>query len=253
MCGYLVSPAASRSCASAVWSNVSDVLRDAKLTSPTQPPQHFSGENVRTEDREPLAGREIERELLYGDFAETVGALLAASGLRQKELAARLVLSEARVSRLLRGDANTSLRAIADVAWSLGYRFELTPVPLESRESTPARNDPPPPRWVKRLRQLTARESAVEPPSSRETMSALSREGDDMGKGNDNDRYVVPRAGEGWAVVKEDHQRASAVVPTQREAIERAKEIAGNLGGGEVRVQNRHGEFREGEHAPKRS
>lgn len=73
-----------------------------------------------------------------------------------------------------------------------------------------------------------------------------------MGKGNDHDRYVVPRPGEGWAVVKEDHQRASAVVPTQREAIQRAKEITGNLGGGEVRVQSRHGQFRQGEHAPKR-
>jgi hypothetical protein len=69
-----------------------------------------------------------------------------------------------------------------------------------------------------------------------------------MSEGNDNDRYVVRRPGEGWAVVKEDHERASAVKHTQQEAIERAKEITSNLGGGEVRVQNRHGEFREGEH-----
>ena len=67
-----------------------------------------------------------------------------------------------------------------------------------------------------------------------------------MGKGNDNDRYVVKRP-EGWAVVKEDHERASAVTSTQREAIDRAKEITHNLGGGEVRVQNRHGQFREGD------
>jgi hypothetical protein len=33
-----------------------------------------------------------------------------------------------------------------------------------------------------------------------------------MGKGNDNDRYVVKRS-DGWAVVKEDHERASAVTP----------------------------------------
>lgn len=49
-----------------------------------------------------------------------------------------------------------------------------------------------------------------------------------------------------WAVVKEDHKRASAVTGTEREAIERAREIAHNLGG-EVRVQNRHGRFREGD------
>jgi hypothetical protein len=68
-----------------------------------------------------------------------------------------------------------------------------------------------------------------------------------MGKGNDNDRYVVQRPGEGWAVEKENHERASAIRPTQQEAIERAREITGNLGGGEVRVQNRHGKFRDGE------
>lgn len=68
-----------------------------------------------------------------------------------------------------------------------------------------------------------------------------------MGKGNDNDRYVVPRPGEGWAVVKEAHRRASAVLPTQKQAIQRAKEITANLGGGEVRMQNRHGKFRDGE------
>lgn len=74
-----------------------------------------------------------------------------------------------------------------------------------------------------------------------------------MGKGNDNDRYVVPRPGEGWAVVKENHQRASALLRTQREAIQRAKQITGNLGGGEVRVQNRHSQFREGDRERKSS
>jgi hypothetical protein len=51
---------------------------------------------------------------------------------------------------------------------------------------------------------------------------------------------------QGWAVVKEDHERARAVTQTQREAIDRA-EITHNLGGGEVRIQNRHGQFREGD------
>ena len=73
-----------------------------------------------------------------------------------------------------------------------------------------------------------------------------------MGKGNDKDRYVVQRP-EGWAVVKEDHKRASALERTQKAAIERAKEITGNLGGGEVRVQRRDGSrFRDGQRAKKR-
>ncbi len=73
-----------------------------------------------------------------------------------------------------------------------------------------------------------------------------------MGKGNDNDRYVVQRP-EGWAVVKEDHKRASAIKATQKSAIERAKEITANLGGGEVRVQRRaESRFRDGQRAKKR-
>jgi hypothetical protein len=38
-----------------------------------------------------------------------------------------------------------------------------------------------------------------------------------MGKGNDNDRYVVPNKDRGgWDVVKEDHLRASAHADTRR-------------------------------------
>lgn len=59
-----------------------------------------------------------------------------------------------------------------------------------------------------------------------------------------NARHVVKRP-EGWAVVKPGGDRASAVLPTQREAEVRAKEIVGNLGGGEVRIHDRHGHIRD--------
>lgn len=62
-----------------------------------------------------------------------------------------------------------------------------------------------------------------------------------MGKGNDNDRYVVPSEEGGWDVVKENHQRSSAHLPTKREAINRARQIVANAGGGEVRIQNQQG------------
>lgn len=65
-----------------------------------------------------------------------------------------------------------------------------------------------------------------------------------MGKGNDNDRYVVPNKDRGgWDVVKEDHKRASAHTGTKKEAVDRAREIVENLGGGEVRQANRDGRF----------
>jgi hypothetical protein len=59
-----------------------------------------------------------------------------------------------------------------------------------------------------------------------------------------NDRFVVNHP-DGWAVKKPHSDRASAVLPTQKEAEQRAKEIVGNLGGGEVRIQDVHGRWRD--------
>jgi len=63
---------------------------------------------------------------------------------------------------------------------------------------------------------------------------------------NDEDRYVV-KHDDGWAVKKENAERASAVFPTQKEAIDRAREIVNNSGGGrgEIRIQGRDGRFRD--------
>jgi hypothetical protein len=44
-----------------------------------------------------------------------------------------------------------------------------------------------------------------------------------MGKGNDNDRYVVPSDEGGWDVVKESHQRAPICVPSARPSTEPGK------------------------------
>lgn len=65
-----------------------------------------------------------------------------------------------------------------------------------------------------------------------------------MSDKNDTDRYVVPNKERGgWDVVKEDHQRASAHTDRKADAVARAREIVNNLGGGELRIQNKDGEF----------
>lgn len=64
-----------------------------------------------------------------------------------------------------------------------------------------------------------------------------------MAKGNDNSRYVVPNPNGGWDVVKENHERASAHTDRKVDAIDRAREIVSNLGGGEIRIQNKEGRF----------
>ena len=76
-------------------------------------------------------------------------------------------LGEARVSQLLKGNANTTLRSIADLGWALGYRFELVPVPLEDRRDTPAGDDPPPAPWVTKLRRHVAEGSSTKQPRLR--------------------------------------------------------------------------------------
>ena len=64
-----------------------------------------------------------------------------------------------------------------------------------------------------------------------------------------NDRYVVKHP-DGWAVRGPGAKRPSSVHPTQDEAEERAKEIVSNLGGGEVRIQDRHGCWRDSDTVP---
>ncbi len=59
-----------------------------------------------------------------------------------------------------------------------------------------------------------------------------------------NNRFVVRHSG-GWAVRGPKSRRASSVFDTQHEAIGRAREIVRRRGGGEVRIQNRQGRWRD--------
>ena len=65
----------------------------------------------------------------------------------------------------------------------------------------------------------------------------------------DNDRYVVKHS-DGWAVKAPRAGRASGVFDRQSDAIDRAKDIVGNLGGGEVRIQRMDGRFRDSDTVP---
>ena len=56
--------------------------------------------------------------------------------------------------------------------------------------------------------------------------------------------YHVVKHEEGWAVQKENAQRASSICVTQKEAIERAKELVAAGGGGEVSIHGGGGKIR---------
>jgi transcriptional regulator with XRE-family HTH domain len=98
-----------------------------------------------------------ERELLYSETVEHFRALTAAIGVTQHDLGQRLHVSDARISRIMTGRENLTLKTLADLGWALGMRFEVAAVPLPDRTGTPAENDPPPPRWLHRHAQLIAR------------------------------------------------------------------------------------------------
>lgn len=60
-----------------------------------------------------------------------------------------------------------------------------------------------------------------------------------------NDRHVVPNPEGGWDVRAGDAQRSSAHLDTQQQAIDRAREIVHNAGGGEVLIHGRDGQIRD--------
>jgi hypothetical protein len=63
--------------------------------------------------------------------------------------------------------------------------------------------------------------------------------------GEPNKRIVQRRSDGNWEVRKPGAGRASAVTPTQGAGIQRAREILGNDGGGELQVRSVKGTIRE--------
>lgn len=57
-----------------------------------------------------------------------------------------------------------------------------------------------------------------------------------------NTRYVKKApSGRGWDVVREGHRRATAHGATKADAVETARELIRQEGGGEIRILNRTG------------
>lgn len=65
-----------------------------------------------------------------------------------------------------------------------------------------------------------------------------------------NGNYHVTPHDDGWAVQKEGGKRASRVADTQRDAIDIARELSVNQGGGEVSVHGRNNRIRDKFTAP---
>jgi transcriptional regulator with XRE-family HTH domain len=101
---------------------------------------------------DPGVRRTFEEELLIGEATDTIAGLLESLQLSQRLLAERLGVSEGRVSQILSGAENLTLKSLAACGWALGVRFELTPAAMADRSGTPALNDPSAPLWLSALK-----------------------------------------------------------------------------------------------------
>ena len=60
-----------------------------------------------------------------------------------------------------------------------------------------------------------------------------------------NERHVVPNPEGGWDVRAPGARRSSGHAQTQGDAIDRAREIVRNTGGGEIVIHGRGGQIRD--------
>jgi transcriptional regulator with XRE-family HTH domain len=114
---------------------------------------------VETESSSPETLHEVE--LLNGSVLQTILGLMDANDVSQRELARRLKVSDARVSRILNGSENLRLSTVAALGRAMGIRFMVAAAPFENPAETPAAGDDPPPRWLAGQRRLVGNTSSV--------------------------------------------------------------------------------------------
>ena len=73
----------------------------------------------------PETRRAFEEEILLGKVRKEISACLAEQNLRRRDLAQRLGVSEGRISQMLSGAENLTLKTLAGLALALDARFDL--------------------------------------------------------------------------------------------------------------------------------
>ncbi len=108
--------------------------------------------------RDPELRREFERESLYESAVLDIEGIMKTRDLSQGELAKRLGVSPGRISQLLSGRRNLTLKTLADMAWALGLKVTLELDAIDDLASTPAKDDSPVmPEWLNRRKVQSAR------------------------------------------------------------------------------------------------
>ncbi len=75
--------------------------------------------------------RMVREETLIFDATEEICRILDERGLRRKDLAELLGVTKARVTHLLSGKRNITLRTLAVMAYALDHRVEIALIPMD--------------------------------------------------------------------------------------------------------------------------
>jgi len=99
----------------------------------------LSGRIYETAERDPAFRTRVAGERLVVDVSIALSDAMKARGVTCEELARRLSVPTAEVTKLLRGDSTVTVAAAAQVAQSLGYRARLIFEPDPAIAVTPWR------------------------------------------------------------------------------------------------------------------
>lgn len=136
-----------------------------------------SEKKVRREPESNSLGTIYEVEMLAGSVIQIVKGLMKTNDISQRELAKRLGVSEARVSRILHDSENMKLSVVAALGRAVGVRFAVAPIPFADRSETPAAGDPPAPRWIASQRRLIAESTSAFGPRPQPQRRTALKEG----------------------------------------------------------------------------
>ena len=190
-----------------------------------------------------------------------MNAIVSELGISQRELAERLGVSEGRVSQILSGSSGLTLSTLASFGWATGLRFDLVPRPAQAELGEQAAEQLD---WLPRLRELALKATAAPEedwsPRQRERSPAAHRfvssrrvrttQRRGVQAVPRNERHVVPSPEGGWDIKAPNAGRSSGHFDRQSDAIDRARQIVGNTGGGEVVIHNRDGRVRDSDTVP---
>ena len=81
---------------------------------------------------------EFEQEMFAFQATEMIATLMSRHGVRRTDLARQIGKSKSYITQLLSGSRNMTFHTLAQLAYMLGYKLNIQPVPLaEEQHSVP--------------------------------------------------------------------------------------------------------------------